>query len=296
MERVGVIDLHMHSTVSDGTDTPEELLALARGAGLSLFSVTDHDAIRGCVQILDALKPGDPRFIPGAEFSCRDEEGKYHILGYGYDPEAEGIRRVVELGHGYRMFKIRARLDFLRSEFGVTFPPEELEALLAMPNPGKPHIGNLMVKYGFARTREDAIRNYIDRVRFREQHVRPEEAIRGILDSGGIPVLAHPIYGDGDQMILGEELESRVRRLMEFGLQGLEGYYFELPDRLRQAVLSLAERYGLFVTAGSDYHGANKLNVLGDTGLETARPEGLARFLDAIRDRTGGGVSHADPV
>ena len=279
------IDLHMHSTVSDGTDTPEELLSRVREAGLDLFSLTDHDAIKGCAQILAVRKAGDPAFLPGVEFSCKDEDGKYHILGYGYDPETEPIHSVVALGHGLRMKKVQMRLDFLKERFGFDFPREEIQALLSLDNPGKPHIGNLMVKYGYAPSKEIAIKDYIDQLRIRSDYVRPEQAIAGILGSGGIPVLAHPCYGSGDELILGEELDLRVRKLMDFGLQGIEAFYSGFTEKLRKEMLALAERYGLYVTAGSDYHGANKLVRLGNTGLDATPelPEGLLRFLEGVR-------------
>ena len=279
------IDLHIHTTVSDGTDTPEGILSCVRAAGIGLFAVTDHDALKGCEKILPALTAEDPAFLTGVEFSCRDEVGKYHILGYGYDPDSNPIRRVVDLGHGYRMNKVKARLDFLEKQFGFRFPEGERSALLALDNPGKPHIGNLMVKYGYAETREKAIREYIDKLRFRSEYVRPEEAIEGILGSGGIPVLAHPVYGSGDQMILGDEMDGRLRRLIDFGLQGVEAYYSGFTAKLREQMLSFASRYGLYVTAGSDYHGANKLISLGDTGLADGDewPEGLRRFLADVK-------------
>lgn len=278
------IDLHMHSTVSDGTDTPEALLGCVRAVGLELFSLTDHDAVKGCEQILALRATDDPRFLPGVEFSCRDEAGKYHILGYGYDAKAEPIRRVVDKGHGMRMKKVQARLDFLKTQFGFDFPKEETEALLALDNPGKPHIGNLMVKYGYAPTKESAIKDYIDQLRLRSDYIRPEEAIAGILGSGGVPVLAHPCYGSGDELILGDELDERVRKLMDYGLQGVEAFYSGFSEKLRAQVLALAERYGLCVTAGSDYHGTNKLIPLGSTGLSpaTLQPEGLRRFLERV--------------
>ena len=126
------IDLHMHTTMSDGTDTPQEIIGKVRDAGIGIFSVTDHDAIKGCNMIKEVLKADDPVFITGVEFNCRDEEGKYHILGYGYDPEAEAINRVVDMGHGYRMEKVTARLDFLKEEFGFEFPKDDVDALLAV--------------------------------------------------------------------------------------------------------------------------------------------------------------------
>ena len=284
MKGIPTIDLHTHTTVSDGTFTPPEMLRRVKEAGIGVFSVTDHDDMKGCLIIRDALQEGDPLFINGAEFSCRDEQGKYHILGYGFDPGSEGVLRLIEKGHGLRMRKLRERLDFLKRRFGFEFPEEEIHKLLSLDNPGKPHIGNLMVRYGYAETKEEAIRRYIDRLRLENAYVSPEEAVEGILLGGGIPVLAHPSYGSGDQLILGEEMEARILRLTEYGLKGLEAYYSGFTARLRDELLSFADRFGLYVTAGSDCHGGNKLIALGDTGLEEAEevPEGLRRFLSDV--------------
>lgn len=287
MKYRGKIDLHMHSSVSDGTDNPTDLLSRVQEAGLALFSLTDHDAIKGCEAVLAQRRerPGAPAFVTGVEFSCKDEAGKYHVLGYGYAPAGGSIRAVVEKGHSLRMGKCRARLAFLAEEFGFTFPQEEIDALLAMDNPGKPHIGNLMVQYGYAETRRQAISDYIDRLRFGSEYIRPEEAIEGILGAGGIPVLAHPCFGDGDQVIVGEEMEARLRRLLAMGMQGMEAFYSGFSPKLRGEMLALAEKYHLYITAGSDYHGGNKLVVLGDTGLtdDTPVPDGMERFLDAVQ-------------
>ena len=282
---IGKIDLHMHTTISDGTDTPQELIGAVKAAGISLFSVTDHDAVKAA-EILPPLLKGTPlRFIPGVEFSCKDEKGKYHILGYGFDPRGEAIGSVVAYGHSLRMKKLLARLEFLKTEFGFSFSQEEIDRLCALDNPGKPHIGNLMVAYGYAKTKEEAISQYIDRVHFKNEYVRPEQAISGILASGGIPILAHPFYGSGNELILGEEMEERLCRLKEFGLQGLEAFYSGFSLKLQNEALSLAKKHGFYVTAGSDYHGTNKLVKLGDNGLDENAdyPDGLLRFLEAVK-------------
>ena len=285
------IDLHMHSTVSDGTDTPSEIVRCVMEHGIGLFSLTDHDAIKGCdtVKAHLAEKKAEgmevPDFISGIEFSCKDELGKYHILGYGYDAATAPIRNVVEKGHSLRMKKVLGRLEFLKEEFGFEYSQEDLDELLSLDNPGKPHIGNLMVKYGYADDKEVAIRSYIDKKKFGSVYIRPEEAIKGILGSGGIPVLAHPVYGSGDQFIIGEELEERVTRLMGFGLQGVEAYYSGFTAPMIKSVLLLASRYELCVTAGSDYHGSNKLVVLGDTNFKGERPKEMERFLEEVKIR-----------
>ncbi len=284
------IDLHMHSRISDGTDTPAEILTCVRNAGLELFSVTDHDAVKAGRILPELLRPGDPAFIAGVEFSCKDELGQYHILGYGFDPDATPVQKVVQLGHSYRMKKLRARLDYLDHTFGFSFSEEDLMNLYTMDNPGKPHIGNLMVQYGYARSKEQAIEEFINGKSFRDEYVRPEQAITGIRGGGGIPVLAHPSYGSGDEIILGDDMDARLRRLMDFGLQGVEAFYSGFNKKLSDELLMFAERYGLYVTAGSDYHGGNKSVELGDTGLPGLPapddyPDGLRRFLDRIFSR-----------
>ena len=282
------LDLHTHTIFSDGTDRPSEIIEKARAAGLDLLSVTDHDSIRAGIEIPSFITqlPPDQRiaFIRGVEFSCKDELGKYHILGYGYDPDIPGIAEVVAKGHEMRMQKTKARLAFLDEEFGFEFTEEEVEELLARDNPGKPHIANLMIRHGYASDKKDAISNYINKKKLKNVHVHPKEAIEGILKSGGIPVLAHPSYGDGDQLIIGEEMEQRLLRLMDFGLKGLEAFYSGFTPKIQSETLLLAQRYDLYVTAGSDYHGINKMIDLGWTNLEdlSEAPTGLLRFLDDV--------------
>ena len=278
------IDLHMHTTVSDGSVTPTELISHVKAAGIGLFSVTDHDAVKGCGIVMDSLAEGDPDFITGVEFSTRDEHGKYHILGYDYEPGSKAILDIVEKGHSLRMKKVTGRLEFLKKEFGFEFPEEEIQNLLKLDNPGKPHIGNMMVKYGYCESKDRAIDEYINKLHYKSEYIRPEEAIKGILDAGGIPVLAHPIYGSGDELILGQELEERIKRLMEFGIKGVEAFYSGFSPKMTADMLALAERYDLYVTAGSDYHGTNKTVILGDTGLDnvTELPAGMKKFLSAV--------------
>lgn len=281
------IDLHMHTSVSDGTDTPEEIVARVREAGIKIFSVTDHDAFKAAC-IIPSLVGGDMQFITGAEFSTRDEGGKYHVLGYGFDPESPSIIELTEMGHENRLKKVRSRLEFLSTDFGFDFSEEDVKELLSLDNPGKPHIGKLMVKYGYAESINQAIKEYINSKRITTHYIEPQFAIEKIIAGGGVPVLAHPTYGDGDQLILGEEMEERLTRLVGFGLQGVEAYYSGFTPKITREMLGFAEQFGLFVTAGSDYHGENKMIELGDTGLDFADelPEGMLRFLDRC------GVSH----
>ena len=274
----------MHSNVSDGSCTPEEILDNVKSAGLDLFSLTDHDALHGCAKVKEYRQEGDPLFISGVEFSCKDEGGKYHILGYGYDAAAEPISSLVEKGHMTRFTKLKLRLDALKEKYGFEFSKEDIGSLYSLSNPGKPHIANMMVKYGYAETRNQAFSDYLNRLDIKDMHFRPEEAIIAIAESGGIPVLAHPSYGSGDELYVGEEMENRIKRLMNFGLQGLEGFYSGFTPALQKEILEYADKYNLYVTAGSDYHGTNKIIALGDNNLNDAQqaPKGLKRFLEEV--------------
>ena len=278
------MDLHMHTTISDGTDTPEQLLAYLRETDIPLFSVTDHDSIKACGIIRDHLRKGDPHFIAGAEFSCKDEDGQYHILGYGFDPEERSIQKLMEISHNNRIRKTRARLSCLEKEYNITFPDEEVKKLYALDNPGKPHIGNLMAKYGYAPTKDAAISTILNKIHTLIEYLRPEETIIGILDAGGIPVLAHPFFGSGEQLIIGEKMEERLKKLVGYGLKGVEAFYSVFSGDQIKEMLSLGEQYDLYVTAGSDYHGRNKKTIPGVTGMDSVEeiPAGLKRFLEDV--------------
>lgn len=281
------IDLHMHSTISDGTDTPEEMLGKVKAAGIDLFSVTDHDAIKACVSIKEILRADCPLFISGVEFSCKDSLGKYHILGYGYDSSAEAICSLVEEGHSSRMKKLGMRLQVLRETFGIEFSDKDTAELYANNNPGKPHIAKLLVKYGFAETVNQAFTDYLNKVKIPNIYIRPEKAISAILESGGIPVLAHPSFGSGDEVIMGGDMDERLQRLIGFGIKGVEAYYSGFSPAMQKEILGFAEKYNLYVTAGSDYHGENKLVMLGDNNLDDVdqAPAGLHRFLEDVSYR-----------
>ena len=277
------IDLHMHTTYSDGTDSPETILENVRELGLEIFSVTDHDAAGGCEIVEGLLRSDDPILIKGVEFSCKDEVGKYHILGYNYDSGNPAVRKLLDYGHELRVIRLEGRLEFLKNEIGVDFTDEDLEWINSLPNPGKPHLAQLLVKYDIARDIDDAVENYINKKKFDLVHIRPEEAIEGILESGGIPVLAHPSFGDGNDNIRGRELSDRILRLMDFGLKGVEAFYSKSTDDIIEEILGYAKKYGLYVTAGSDYHGTTKTVRLGDTGLSRHdMPKEMVRFLDDV--------------
>ena len=281
------IDFHIHSTFSDGTDSPAAILRMLREGGFTHFSLTDHDTVNGGAEMARLLTRGDPAFIFGAEFSCEDESGKYHILAYGYDPAAPSVNALVDTSHGYRVNRVKKRLELLKRECGFSLTEAEREALFALNNPGKPHIAEYMIKYGYAATIGEAFENYLNKFDCCGEHVRPEDAVRAIVLAGGIPVLAHAPFGSGNQLLAAEEVEARLKRFIPCGLRGLEGYYSKYTYEMQSEMLSLADKYDLFVTVGSDYHGTHKTVLLGETHLEMAEsyPDGLLAFLREVEKR-----------
>ena len=318
-------DFHIHTTASDGTDTPSRLVEKARRLGLAVIAITDHDSVEGYKALqgqaagkaenngaggeeaeqrggglADADNPhtricrtdtsgketngrGDgPLVLPGIEFSCKDEKGKYHILGYNFRLDGSAVEMLAARAHRMRISKVQGRLKFLEERFGFTFTEEEIETLFHRPNPGKPHIGNLMAEKGYARNKDEAILRYINQYHGYHGVIRPEEAIGAILQSGGIPVLAHPLFGAGSERLSEQELSVRLERLMPDGLQGMECYYSGHSPQQSHLLLSMAQERSLLSGAGSDYHGSNKTVLLGDTGLEAEDrlPEPLAHFLE----------------
>ncbi len=277
-------DLHMHSTWSDGTDSPRELLDKVIAAGIDFFSITDHDEYRGGRELILQVKKRKqtevmPYFISGAEFSCRDDLGKYHILGYAYDIKNEAVRKLMEAVHEVRIQKVTNRMRFLKERYGFHFSESEIASLMKHRNPGKPHIAKLMVRHRYAGTISEAILGFIDHYHGPERRIHPEEAIEAVIQGGGIPVLAHGPFGDGEQNLDKKEMTARVERLMNAGLMGLECYYSGFAEAHQDMMLELANRYHLLVTAGSDYHGENKLVRLGNTGRSDP-----AEINEQIRD------------
>lgn len=281
------VDLHIHTTISDGTDTPLMLLTKVRRMHMDVFSVTDHDAIGGCLEIVKSLQEGDPAFIQGAEFSARDSKGRYHILAYAYDFEAPSIKDMAQKYHNNRMSKLDGRLAFLEEEYGFYFSKEEKDMLHSLSNPGKPHLGNLMTEHGYALDRNDAIANYINHYHGPELKMKPEEVIDAILEAGGISVLAHPIYGDGAQNLTEEQLRVRVQRLKEMGLMGVECYYSGFNFFQQEMMLKIASEYGLLVSAGSDCHGMNKRISIGETGIIEDDQDAAANIRPLLEEALG---------
>ena len=216
------VDLHIHTDASDGTDSPAGLLWNLQKAGITTFAVTDHDTIRGAMAV-KRIVPQGFRFIQGIEFSCRTQGGhKCHILGLNYDDNSLDFQAALRAGDELRHQKFHRRIEILRSDFGITFTDDEIDSLLKIPSVGKPHLANLLVAKGLAQDKQDAITNYIDKCRTGTSRIDAGLAVKAILSSGGIPVWAHPLGGEGEQELPESAFRVVLNELVSYGLRGLE--------------------------------------------------------------------------
>lgn len=262
-------DLHIHTTASDGSDCPARLADRVAAAGLKLFSVTDHDTIAGAMEMEHLVPPGI-RFVRGVEFSCTGPAGKCHILGYGYDPDHPAFRAALEEGRQLRLAKMRLRLEALERDHGIVLTGGELDRLWSENSPGKPHLGRILLERGLAPDLDRAIRTYLKNVPGRDR-IEAKTAVEAITASGGFPVWAHPLGGEGEKRLTREKFETLLQALLGYGIRGLECWYSRYTAADTEFLLARAQAHGLTVTGGSDYHGTNKKDLeLGQLNAEGA--------------------------
>ena len=261
------VDLHIHTTASDGADSPRVLAEKIAAAGLELFSVTDHDTIAGALE-MENIVPEGVRYIRGVEFSCVSPAGKCHILGYGFDPEHPALLEALAEGRRLRLEKLDRRLEQLKRDHGIELTEDERSWLLSLGSPGKPHLGQIIRNRGLAPDLDGAIRGFIRDVPGRDR-IEAKMAIGAITAAGGFPVWAHPLGGEGEKRLTEEKFESLLETLLGYGLRGLECRYSRYGRKESEFLLDHAERLGLVPTGGSDYHGSNKKDIqLGQLGYD----------------------------
>ncbi len=288
MSRTCPVDLQTHTTFSDGTDTPEELVSKAAAAGIRVLAVTDHDNVRGVGEARAAGEKAGVHVLPAIELSTAREEKRdfvdINILGYGIDPDDPTLQakleEVIESRIEQKIRQVRRLHDY-----GLHVPEQDVLDLAGYGVPGRGHIAEIAVKHNrdkFTR-KQDVFDEYLASDARTPTYVQRrfsltvKAAIKLIHKAGGKAVLAHPGVYKGVC-----NLEDAVRRMAEAGLDGLEVFYpygsearGGSADELVPRFAGLAERLGLFATGGSDYHGGNKKIRLGEAGLEWEQWERL---------------------
>ena len=257
------VDLHIHSTASDGTLTPPEILELAHGLKLGAIAITDHDTLDGSRQAIAAGIPEGLGFLTGVEISAERPrffpgKGSCHILGYRLDLENRALNQTLEKLQSARKNRNPLIIERLK-KIGFDLSMEEIEQAAGPKGQiGRPHFAQVMLNKGYVPTFNAAFDSYLATGKpayVDKQRVDFPRAIALIREAGGIPVLAHPVLLGTP----GGRLEdSMIHALKEMGMLGIEAYYSGHTTAQREHYLKLASRHGLLVTGGSDFHGEFK--------------------------------------
>jgi hypothetical protein len=261
-----MIDLHTHSTASDGELSPAELVAYAKKMSLDAIAVTDHDTVGGLEDALAAGSANGLEVVPGIEISAEySSDSALHILGYYIDYRDHNFLQTISIlqkAREERNPKIIKNLQGLGLKIDINDVIEEAETGLV----GRPHFAQVMVKKGYVKNSKEAFDKYLKKgapayeEKFRYQ---PHEAIALILNAGGIPVLAHPNTLNYKTDL---ELESAVLEMVKHGLMGIEAYYSEHKAKQIKLYKQIALKFNLLITGGSDFHGNNVKGIDLGTG------------------------------
>ena len=277
-----MIDLHTHTTFSDGTDTPTQLINKALAAGITTIALTDHDSISGWQEATTALRPGIC-LVPGAEVSCQTLDViSVHILGLLFDSSntelIDTLEKTRENRFG-RMEKIIAKINEAGIEISMS---EVLEQLSDGATLGRPHLADALIKKGVVASREEAFTQMLhNHSKYYVSHYSPtpEAVIKLIKDAGGVSVIAHPMASHRGRTISLDTFGS----LIQAGLDGIEVDHRDHSAEEKTQLISLAKESKLVMTGASDYHGNGKLNLLGEYTTEPAQWQKLEERASARR-------------
>lgn len=275
----GKIDLHLHTTFSDGTFSPEDVVLEAKNKGYSIVSICDHDCIGGLDRAIKAGKKYDVRVIPGVEITAEKDELEIHILGYFIDYKNKNLKTRLLTVRQSREKRVYDMIEKLK-EFDINVSSEEVFKLSEKGSVGRPHLARVLVREGYCDSEEEAFRKYLgDKAPcyVRKFNLSPEEAIKIILEAKGVPVYAHPLVMGRDDFI---------PVFVGAGLRGLEVYHPDHASSASSHYEELAKKYNLLVTGGSDFHGAVKKDVfIGRIDIPYILVEKLQREAEKIRNK-----------
>jgi predicted metal-dependent phosphoesterase TrpH len=279
------IDLHTHTTASDGSLSPAELVALADQAGLKAVAITDHDTVAGLEEAVKAGRGLEAEVVTGVEISIEvGLEGGAHLVGLWVLPSHKGLLNGLERLQQARRERNPRMLAKL-NDLGLNLSMEEVLAQTGGGQVGRPHFAKALVAKGLASSLGEVFSRWLGAgaaAYVPKERMTSAEGIRLIREAGGVPVLAHPGLLALDRL----GLESLLRKLKGLGLEGLEAYYSEHDEAIRRNLVSVAARLGLAVSGGSDFHGHSKPQVkLGQGKGDLRVPATLLAALRQRRDR-----------
>lgn len=250
-------DLHIHTIYSDGEYTPVEIIEKARKAGITTLSITDHNNLKGTKEAILNNKYDDLTIIPGVELSAKSESNiNIHILGYNMDLHDYELNDLVDAYEKDSVKQVKSLICLLKSEYDITFKEDDMEKIFNLPgNIGRTEVAKICVDAGYATSVEDAFKRLLNPVKHMQvkKNVNPtdEALIKYIIDAGGVPCLAHP----ESLKLEVPELKIYIKELMTYGLEAIEVYHSKNPRMLTIELEKIADEFGLYKSAGSDYHG-----------------------------------------
>jgi 3',5'-nucleoside bisphosphate phosphatase len=273
-----MIDLHAHTTCSDGTFSPEALVELAARRGLSALAVTDHDTMLGLDRAASRAADLDIRFVPGIELEIMFIPGEFHLLGLGLFHPGEEFASTLTFIDAKRVERNFAILERIR-EAGVAADMDEVQAIAGGTIVGRPHFASLLVQRKFVKTKQLAFTKYLAKGRpfyVGRETVPLEKAIDLIHASGGRAILAHPL----SLFLSWGKLQLKLNELKEIGIDGIEAYHPTATLNACRRLETMGRNLGFMITAGSDFHGENrpdrKLGITaGDRKIEDSFLDGL---------------------
>ncbi len=254
------VDLHTHSTASDGSYTPTELIDYAHEKGLASIAVTDHDTVAGLDEAIAAgSKYDDLEVIPGIEFSTVNEGKEVHVVGLYIDYKSPVFTKRLEEFRNSRIERNKKMCQKL-TEAGLPMDYDELISAFEGSVLTRAHYAAYMLEKGYIKSRQEAFDRYIGDncpCFVPRENVTPELAVEIILEAGGVPVLAHPVL----YHLSNEKLDALVARMKAAGLMGIEAIYCTYSASDEREIKALAKKYDLLISGGSDFHGANKKDL-----------------------------------
>jgi len=273
------VDLHVHSTASDGVFSPEVIVSKAAALGLTLIALADHDSVDGIAPALEAAR-AYPQLsvIPAVEISTDLPDGEAHVLGYFIDHASQELRSALEKFRNSRQRRAQAMVDKLNG-LGVDIDWQRVREIAGEGSIGRPHIAQAMLEKGYVASFKEAFDRYIGHggpAYVEREKMTPAEAVQLVVRSKGLPVLAHPFtVNDPEAMII---------ELKEVGLVGIEAYYKDYTSEEIQTLVSIADKYGLITTGGSDYHGIDDSTETALGGVDIP-PESVERLVSLAGER-----------
>jgi len=255
------VDLHTHSSVSDGDRSPAEVVRLAEARRLAAVALTDHDTTAGLAEAAAAAEPLAVRFVPGVEISAKTRRGMLHVVGLGIDPARRGLQAVLRRVSDARRRRNPKMIAKLRA-LGVDISLAELRDFAGgSESVGRLHMARLLCRKGHAASTADAFKRYLGvggPAYVDKERLESADAIAAIHAAGGLAVLAHPVHLECANAA---QLERIVRSFRHHGLDAIEVYHSDHTPAQTRLVLDLARRLGLMVSGGSDFHGGGKPGV-----------------------------------